>query len=140
MTRLNETIEIAKEHYDKQTFDHAIRVMEYVSQMGIIPERDKELCQHIAIMHDLIEDTNFDIEKYDYSESIANILNLLTKPKDMSYVDYCKRLKSASQGGGAYGRIAYYVKLADMKDHLMLKNTLTERLKAKYLEGIAYLL
>jgi hypothetical protein len=32
------------------------------------------------------------------------------------------------------------VKLADMKDHLMLKETLTDKLKEKYLTGLAELL
>ena len=38
------------------------------------------------------------------------------------------------------GSIAYWVKLADMKDHLTLTDTLTEKLKEKYLRGLAILL
>lgn len=35
---------------------------------------------------------------------------------------------------------AYWVKLADMKDHLSLTDTLTDKLKEKYLSGMRYLL
>lgn len=36
--------------------------------------------------------------------------------------------------------IAYWVKIADMKDHLIQTATLTDKLKEKYLRGLAILL
>lgn len=35
---------------------------------------------------------------------------------------------------------AYYVKLMDVKDHLMQRETLTDKLKNKYTEALSYLL
>ena len=66
-------------------------------------------------------------------------LDLLTKPADMNYDDYCKRIRSAA-GDKVFGYLAYRVKIADMKDHLMQTETLTDKLKTKYLSGLRYLL
>lgn len=88
----------------------------------------------------LIEDTKFMDENQDIlSDDIMYALDLLTKPADMNYDDYCKRIRSAA-GDKVFGYLAYRVKIADMKDHLMQTETLTEKLKAKYLSGLRYLL
>lgn len=63
---------------------------------------------------------------------------ILTKDKEQSYVDYCIEIKNSISLFS--GQLAYWVKLADMKDHLSKTETLTDKLKAKYLEGLAYLL
>lgn len=42
--------------------------------------------------------------------------------------------------GEEWCQAVYWVKIADMKDHLSQKETLTERLKEKYLEGLVILL
>ncbi len=56
----------------------------------------------------------------------------------MSYTEYCKRIDLATS---TYtGKPAYYVKFADIKEHLYLTDTLTNRLKEKYLNGLRYLL
>lgn len=55
------------------------------------------------------------------------------------YDDYCKKIREAA-GESKWGFYAYRVKIADMKDHLSQTETLTEKLKAKYLSALRYLL
>lgn len=130
----------AKHYHDKETYEHVLRVMSYVAEMRIIPEGEiKDTCIALALMHDLLEDTNFSIVDIPPEEpTFKKALELLTKPRSMTYVDYCKRIKNESNT--CAGKLAYYVKLADMKDHLCQTETLTDRLKEKYLAGLAELL
>ena len=66
-------------------------------------------------------------------DNFQNALLLLTKPDDLSYDEYCQRFKKYNTNDYL---CAYWVKLADIKDHL----SLTDRLKEKYLSGLRYLL
>lgn len=137
--KISDAIWKAKFYYDKKGFEHAARVAAYVADMGIIPEEDEDFCVALAFMHDLVEDTEFSLR--DISDDFPyfkGALKLLTKNKEVSYPDYCKNIKEKNHLD--YGRCAYYVKLADMKDHLSQTETLTDKLKEKYLKGLAYLL
>ena len=92
-------------------------------------------------MHDLLEDTNFefpiDSATDDNEWYINDCLELLTMDKEKNtYEDYLKNIKSKFI---SYPE-AYWVKMADMKDHLMQRDTLTDKLKDKYLAAIPYLL
>lgn len=132
---------MARNHYRRYTYDHAVRVADYVRQNELIPNDLQEKCQAVAYMHDLLEDTDYEIPEAVRQEypDIDEALELLTKPSGMSYDEYCNQINvyaSTSVGG----QIAYWVKLADMKDHLSQKETLTEHLKEKYLSGLAKLL
>ena len=135
--KISTALKLAKEYYSKDGYDHAIRVAGYVAENMSIPLEYRDDCVCLAIMHDLIEDTDFKLASY-YPENFSKALLLLTKPKEMSYVDYCKNLRCVDYLN--YRMCAYWVKLADMKDHLSLKDTLTDKLKQKYLEGLAELL
>lgn len=135
--------DFAKKFYDEKTYQHAMRVAGYVSQNYAIPDVLVSDCVALAIMHDLLEDTNFEINDTrlcsdEYSQFVI-ALKFLTKEKDESYREYCELLSSNSCTNPAR-LCAYFVKLADMKDHLNLKSTLTDKLKNKYLEGLAILL
>lgn len=130
-------MKLAKRYYSEKEYEHAMRVAGYVAEMMIIPPDYRDECICLAIMHDLIEDTKFEYAAY-MPEYFGKALELLTKPKEVSYVDYCKKLRCTDYTN--YKMCAYYVKLADMKDHLCQTETLTDKLKAKYLEGMAYLL
>lgn len=126
---------IAKRHYSQDKLDHALRVAIYVSENTFIPNDLRDECVALAIMHDLIEDTDY--KPFYLPEKFKNALLLLTKPDDLSYDEYCQRFKKYRTNDYL---CAYWVKLADMKDHLSLTDTLTDRLKEKYLSGLRYLL
>lgn len=129
-------LDLARQYYDEKTYAHVLRVAGYVVDNKAIPADFRDECVCLAIMHDLLEDTDY--KPYDIPENFKIALELLTKPKEMSYKEYCQNLQC---GRGTGPRIcAYFVKLADMKDHLNLKDTLTDKLKNKYLEGLAILL
>ena len=135
--KISTALKLAKEYYSKNGYDHAMRVAGYVAENMSIPPEYRDDCVCLAIMHDLIEDTDFQLTPY-YPKNFSQALLLLTKPREMSYVDYCKNLRCVDYLN--YRMCAYWVKLADMKDHLSLKDTLTDKLKQKYLEGLAELL
>ncbi len=137
---ISNALAYANKYYDEKGLRHALRVADYVEQDDLIVAKYKNDAVVLAIMHDLIEDTKFMDENQDIlSDDIMYALDLLTKPADMNYDDYCKRIRSAA-GDKVFGYLAYRVKIADMKDHLMQTETLTEKLKAKYLSGLRYLL
>ena len=133
-------VEIAIKHsinYDEKTLAHAMRVAAYATECPLLVEEDRDYAIALAILHDLIEDTDVKLETIQID--LREGLTYLTKEKNETYVNYCKRVKGCASSGWR-GRCAYIVKLADMKDHLSLKETLTDKLKAKYLEGLAVLL
>lgn len=134
--KVSEALKLARNYYTEDGYNHAMRVAGYVAEMKIIPYDYRDECVALAIMHDLVEDTEY--EPIQLPCDFRKALNLLTKQKDQSYKEYCKQLKEYTDYN--YGQCAYYVKLADMKDHLFQKETLTDKLKEKYLEGLAELL
>lgn len=140
--------EIAEQYYDEKTMAHAERVAEYavcsklVKLFDITSSVELQLIYDIAILHDILEDTEFKVPEYDlndmYEVTLWRAVRALTINKAVeSYDDYCARLKMMN---AEHYKYAYIVKLADMKDHLSLKDTLTDRLKEKYLSGLAELL
>lgn len=134
--------ERAMKFYDIETRHHAERVSDYVFESPFIKDIDMIEASCIGLMHDLLEDTDYDPDKDDQScwcfDEMIEAVKLLTKPKDMSYDDYCKKLHDGTNAH--VGMLAYIVKLADIKDHLSQVDTLTPRLKEKYLSGLRYLL
>ena len=137
---ISEALAYANKYYDEKGLRHVLWVADYVGQDNLIVAKNKNDAVVLAIMHDLIEDTKFLEENKDVlSDDLAYGLDLLTKPLDMNYDDYCKRIRLAA-GDKVFGYLAYQVKIADMKDHLMQTETLTDKLKAKYLSGLRYLL
>lgn len=134
--KVSSALRIAKEHYPEDKYKHALRVMQYVAENDMIPYEYKDECIALAIMHDLIEDTEY--SGSGLPENFYKALQLLTKPKDKDYIDYIKELKNT--GYTNWRMCAYWVKLADMKDHLAQTETLTDKLKDKYLKALPYLL
>lgn len=129
-------LKVAKKYYSKEGYDHAIRVMQNVADNEMIPTQYREDCLVLAVMHDLLEDT-------DYLGSVLpeytnKALNLLTKPKDKDYIEYIKEIKDTAHIN--WRMCAWWVKLADIKDHLAQIETLTDELKEKYLTALPYLL
>lgn len=127
---------MAKEHYPEDKYKHALRVMQYVAENDMIPYEYREECVSLAIMHDLIEDTEY--TGSGLPENFYKALKLLTKPKDQEYITYIKNIKETCHTN--WRMCVYWVKLADIKDHLAQTETLTDRLKEKYLKALPYLL
>ena len=129
-------LRIAKQYYPKDKYDHAMRVMQIVADNEMIPHEYQHDCLVLAIMHDLVEDTEY--KPTLLPENLRDALKLLTKPKEMDYIEYIKKIRDT--GYTNWRMCAWWVKLADMKDHLSQAETLTEKLRDKYLTALPYLL
>jgi len=127
---------MAKEYYDEKTYAHAARVAQYVAENNLIPKSKMDDCIALAWMHDLKEDTNWSGDFGTEYEQFEKCLDWITKPKDMDYIEYIKRIKRWADTR----QEVYWVKLADIKDHLVQTETLTDKLKEKYLTALPYLL
>lgn len=125
----------AKKYYNEETYNHAARVAQYVAENRLIPEDKMDDCIALAWMHDLLEDTDYNMPPQ-LPGDFCNWLNMLTKSKGEDYIAYIKRIKNHA----VISRESYWVKLADIKDHLAQTETLTEYLKNKYLKALLYLL
>lgn len=129
-------LRIAKQYYPKDKYDHAMRVMQIVADNEMIPHEYQHDCLVLAIMYDLVEDTEY--KPTLLPENLRDALKLLTKPKEMDYIEYIKKIRDT--GYTNWRMCAWWVKLADMKDHLAQTETLTDKLKEKYLAALPYLL
>lgn len=132
---------LAEQYYDADTFAHAKRVAGYAyanPATNSWESIDLDILYQTALFHDILEDTDFEFyspkNRYLFWTDAIDAVKILTKEKNETYVEYCRRIRDSGN------QIAYIVKLADMKDHLSLKETLTPRLKEKYLSGLAELL
>lgn len=134
--KIQYALQDASSNYSDKTFNHAMRLAAIVAENQMIPDDLMDDCISLAIMHDLLEDTDY--SQVGLPENFGRALDLLTKPDAVSYEDYCKNIKNRCDTN--YGKCAYWVKLADIKDHLSLTDTLTDKLKEKYLNGLRYLL
>lgn len=133
---------LCKNFYDEKTLAHVERVAKHVSLMTQIPEKDREFCYKLAWLHDIVEDNPTKISYAMFSDNYLLALSMLTKNEKETYEDYCKRLNPIDYCGmyPEINKCAWYVKIADMFDHLNQVETLTDRLKEKYLSGLRYLL
>ena len=124
---------IAETELPKYKYEHTKRVVNYAYEivMRECCDPDEEvLCLVLAYLHDVIEDGSEHAEdcicEY-FGDTVLNYVLLLTHRKDKeTYPEYIDRVLSGP-------RAVQYVKRADMKDHLCQKETLTPKLKEKYL-------
>ena len=130
---------LAEKHYPKKKLQHAIRVAGYAveiasrdSRKGVQKHLNEDYAFTVGILHDLVEDANVSLGEIDYlfPVEISEAVEILTKPDDVSYADYIDNLLESED------ILAYWVKKADMKDHLAQIDTLTDKLKEKYLPVI----
>ncbi len=136
MSLLRDAIKVAREYYDDSTYQHVMRVAAYVANDNLIPDEKKDNCMVLAVMHDLLEDTDFNISSFCMNYSMKECLKILTKDSESTYEEYIKHIKNNYPNHPE----AYWVKLADIKDHLVQIETLTDKLKEKYLVALPYLL
>ncbi|MCI8408056.1 MAG: hypothetical protein HFJ09_02135 [Lachnospiraceae bacterium] len=136
MSLIGYALVMARKFYDAKTYNHALRVATYVAENPMIHEENMENCIALAIMHDLWKETDFPKSAMKNELRFRECLELLTKPEDMDYIVYIKNIKEYSD----INPEAYWVKMADIKDHLFPTDVLTEKLKEKYLAALSYLL
>lgn len=134
-----DVLEFAKLYYSNKKLEHVQRVANYAINNPLLSQDTKDSLYKIAILHDIIEDTACTSERLKNLNLLSPIeydaVLLLTHHKeDCSYEDYMKKLANSSNP------YVLAVKRADMKDHLMLTNTLTEKLQNKYYPTVKYIL
>lgn len=140
LSLITNTVELCRKHYKPETFNHCLRVAYYAVNNICLESIDDKLSAYlVGLCHDLLEDTDVSLNDIlmstdDYTGLNKMALEALTKNKSETYIEYIRRLKASEC------HIAYIVKLADMKDHLIQKETLTDKLKEKYWEALPELL
>ena len=121
---------LCEEYYSKKKMEHAKAVESYVmkdTRYALMTAEDQYIARAAALAHDLLEDTDCTYDEINaISCTVAEITYLLTHFQKMSYYDYCKQIVDSKD------IIAILVKTADIKDHLMRKKTLSDKLKTKY--------
>ena len=72
-------------------------------------QMDDEISCTVALLHDVVEDTNLSIEdlEQEFPKSVTEIIKLLTHDENVDYFDYVRRIKT--------NPIAKKVKLEDLK-------------------------
>lgn len=125
--------EAHKEQVDKSGMPYVFHPFHLAEQMT------DESTTVVALLHDVVEDTNLnfdDLEKQGFSDEIINALKLLTHDKSVPYMDYVAEIKK--------NRIATKVKLADLKHNsdltrLSVVDEKALKRKEKYEKAIKFL-
>jgi len=115
-----------KDKYGNPYFEHLERVAKRVREMEydfIDDTSDIELYVAAAYLHDVVEDTDAEIDDlHSFGPEIAKGVHLLTRPKGVKYADYIDQIvfysKYVDIQAESGGKIARLVKLADILDHL----------------------
>lgn len=92
-----------KEEVDKAGIPYIIHPILVANEM------DDEDSTVVALLHDVVEDTDVtfdDLRQMGFNDTVLNALKILTHNKNEQYMDYIKRLADNS--------IAFKVKLADL--------------------------
>lgn len=136
ITKVNKLFNLAVQYYPKKKLAHALRVAEYATAKASALKMDITKTYIIALAHDLLEDTDCSREVLMSILGIDsyNSVDLLTKDRQETYEDYIHRILDSGDG------YAFIVKQADMKDHMTLTDTLTEKLRDKYIPILHYFL
>lgn len=123
-----------KEQIDKSGTPYVYHPFHLAEQM------DSEIAVTVALLHDVVEDTNYtidDIIAMGFPKSVTDALALMTHDKTVPYMDYVANIKS--------NPIAKAVKLADLRHNSDISRLDTvdektiERLK-KYAAAIELLM
>lgn len=132
-------ISVAVKYYPKKKLQHALRVANYAVEIGSLDIRCEDKSDElfvVGILHDLVEDTEYTKDQLyeDFGYSIGDAVMIVTKDKDEEYQEYIQRVLASKN------LTAFIVKKADMKDHMTLTDTLTEKLRDKYIPVLHYFL
>jgi (p)ppGpp synthase/HD superfamily hydrolase len=124
---------VAETELPEDKYEHTKRVVRYTYDIALREcclQDEEILCLVLAYLHDVIEDGGERAEEYIkeyFGDMVLECVLLLTHRKDEeTYPEYIDRVLAGP-------RAVQVVKRADMKDHLCQKETLTPKLKEKYL-------
>ena len=97
--------------------------------LAVASQLDSLELKTIALLHDVIEDTGIksdELLEKGIPQNLVEVIVLLTKPDDMAYEDYLRRLKT--------NEMALAVKKADLAHNTSIERAsgLNEERKAKY--------
>lgn len=129
-------LKMAVDYYSSNQLSHALRVAQYaVEGASFASDSDKQSLWTIGLLHDILRDTSCSTPPLAYCSQLEiNSIKLLTQEKEDSYEEYIVKIALSKN------EFAKAVKRADIKDHLLHEETLTEELKNKYYSVIQYLL
>ena len=103
------TIKAMKLAYDAHLgqFDHS-NVPYIFHPYHLAEQMDDEICCTVALLHDVVEDTDITIEdlKAEFPPEVTDAVLLLTHDRDVDYFDYVRAIKE--------NPVAKKVKLADL--------------------------
>lgn len=137
---IEEARKVAEKHLNKSVYLHSQRVAQYTRENPMIPAAIKERCIALAWIHDVWEDSGCgteEIQALDPEKLLVRYLNLITHGKnEETYEEYIRTIKAMQKACPE----VWWVKVADMKDHLSQRETLTCRLQDKYSRALAILL
>jgi len=102
---------------DDRTCAHSLRV-------ATTFDYDDFRCFMLGLVHDIIEDTEFQIWQLELSNDLCQALDAITKRNGETYADYIDRVVG--------NPLAIRVKIADLQDNLATMDTEHERLRPKY--------
>ena len=89
-------------------------------------------CFVVGLLHDLLEDTEFTAKDID-DKNVRETVVILTRKANETYFEYIQRIIDSDN------KYAYFVKLADISDHLLQIETLTSSLKDRYEKALRML-
>ena len=133
MSLLERAIEIAvtahKEQVDKAGKPYILHPLRLMFKM----QTENEMIA--AVLHDVVEDTDWTIEKLEdegFSAEVLTAVNLLTHDKKVPYKKFIEAIKT--------NKIALKVKLADLEDNLDIKRIAHPKFKdyARIAEYLIY--
>lgn len=137
MDSLIKLMPLCLEYYPKKKMAHALRVADYAyeaaKETSSISPYDAYI---VGLAHDLIEDTDCPQDKLQeiLGTDLFSAVVILTKDDKCNYDQYIHSVLSSGD------KLAILVKRADMKDHFMQTETLTEKLRDKYLPVVGLFL
>jgi (p)ppGpp synthase/HD superfamily hydrolase len=133
MSLLERAIEIAvlahKEQVDKAGKPYILHPLRLIFKM----QTENEMIA--AVLHDVVEDTSWTIEKLEaegFDEEVITAIELLTHDKKVPYKKYIEAIKT--------NKIALKVKLADLEDNMDIKRIAHPKLRdyARLAEYLKY--
>lgn len=135
-SNLGKLLLFCNKYYSKKKMSHALRVANYAAEKANEKNYNIFTAYMIGLAHDLLEDTDCDQEELCdiIGDEAFDVVLTLSKADDVSYEEYIQDILQCND------EFAFIVKQADLKDHFTLTDTLTDKLKEKYVPILQYFL